>query len=82
MPIYVIMYTVFQDLTRLEVAIPYLPHMCEDALRERKGRGRLRGHIRRETSDSSTSFDFEAKSKLAEMTGNESHDSRRDSAAR
>ena len=78
------LFTCIQDLTRLEVAIPYLPHMCEDALRERKGRGRFRGHMRRDTSDSSvgTSFDFEAKSKLAEMNENESHDSHRDSVAR
>ena len=28
---------IFQDLTRLKVPIAYLPHMFEDALRERRG---------------------------------------------
>ena len=66
-----------QDLTRLEVAIPYLPHMCEDALRER--RGKLK---RTAQTESTTSFDQGAKIKLEEMDEKDSNERKRDSVGR
>ena len=66
-----------QDLTRLEVAIPYLPHMCEDALRER--RGKLK---RTAQTESTTSFDQGAKIKLEEMDEKDSSERKRDSVGR
>ena len=71
-----------QDLTRLEVVIPYLPHMSEDALKERKSKLRSRAHLKQNADlQSTTSFDHEAKVKMAELN-QDSRDGKRDSTAR
>ena len=59
------------------MAIPYLPHMCEDALRER--RGKLRRTVQ---SESTSSFDQGAKVKLEEMDERDTYERKRDSVGR
>lgn len=61
------------------MAIPYLPHMCEDALRER--RGKLRRTVQQK-SDSTSSFDQGAKVMLEEMDERETFERKRDSVGR
>ena len=56
------------------MAIPYLPHMCEDALKEKRGKLRLQGY---QKSDSTSSFDQEAKEKMSEMSEGGSFERRR-----
>ena len=45
----------FQDLTRLRISIPYLPHMFEDALKESRGLFQTKVAM---TTDSASSFDI------------------------
>ena len=59
-------FATLQDLTRLKVTIPYLPHMCEDALKEKKSKQRSHAHVKRKTQASATSFDLEASVKMSE----------------
>ena len=61
------------------MAIPYLPHMCEDALKER--RGKQRRAVQRK-SDSTSSFDQEVMSKMEEVDEREIYETKRDSVGR
>ena len=62
--------------------MPYLPHMCEDALKERKAKLWSRGHVNLK-SQSTTSFDQEAKVKMTEMNlERENNEGKRDSTSR
>ena len=64
--------------------MPYLPHMCEDALKERWVKLRSRGHLQTK-AESATSFDQEARAKMEEMSEereNGDGKSKRDSTAR
>ena len=64
------------------MAIPYLPHMCEDALRERRTKLRPHPHTMQQSVDSASSFDLEVKVKTEEMEETDIFEGKRDSVGR